>query len=140
MSNLKKTILIIIGIGLLILMFWLLFFGQNKNNNVGQEKIDNPTLITTPTITPFYSNDQTDEENEQSRKEAIDYLSTHPLWESLPYETSQFKISHYIKEMTLVVYVSKSENQEEIKELVNKWIVNKGINPPNHNIEFRFKD
>ena len=143
MSNLKKIILIMTGIGLLILIFWLLFWGQNKNNKIN-EPINQTAITPIPTKTASELEEElinpNEEEVKQNKKEMDDYLTTHPLWESLPYETGQFKISHYIKEMTLVVYISKSENQEEIKELVNKWIISKDINPPNHEIEFRVKD
>ncbi|MDD2224908.1 MAG: hypothetical protein PHP97_01980 [Candidatus Shapirobacteria bacterium] len=143
MSNLKKIILIIIGVVLLVLIFWLLFWEQNKNNKIN-ETINQITISPIPTKTASELGEElinpNEEEVKQNKKESDDYLTTHPLWESLPYETDRFKISHYIKNMTLVVYVSKSENQEEIKELINKWIISKDINPPNHEIEFRVKD
>jgi len=142
MSNLKKIILIIIGVVLLVLIFWLLFWGQKRNNKIN-ETINQTATTPIPTKTASELGEElinpNEEEVEQNKKEADDYLTTHPLWESLPYKTDRFEISHYIKNMTLVVYISKSENQEEIKELVNEWIISKSISPPNHDIEFKIE-
>lgn len=144
MFNLNKKKLTIIEIVVVILLFILFFWGRNNNKNT--ENIIPITPVPTPNNINLLHPEEKNKENpsqteiEQIQKEDTDYLKTHPLWKILPFQSERFKIDHYSKPMTLVIYISKNENQEEIKTLVNNWIISKGINPPNHNIEFKFQN
>ncbi len=60
-----------------------------------------------------------------------------PLWELLPFETENFKISHYIDVLKLVVYLKGDAKQEVVEPIVKDWIGKNGGNVEQHKIEWR---
>jgi len=60
-----------------------------------------------------------------------------PLWELLPFETENFKISHYIDVLKLVVYLKGDAKQEVFEPIVRDWIGKNGGNVEQHKIEWR---
>lgn len=60
-----------------------------------------------------------------------------PLWELLPFETENFKISHYIDVLKLVVYLKGDAKQEVVEPIVRDWIGKNGGNIEQHKIEWR---
>jgi len=60
-----------------------------------------------------------------------------PLWKLLPFETENFKISHYINALKLVVYLKGDAKQELVEPIVKNWIKENGGNIEQHKIEWR---
>jgi len=60
-----------------------------------------------------------------------------PLWELLPFETENFKISHYIDVLKLVVYLKGDAKQEVVEPIVRDWVGKNGGNIEQHKIEWR---
>jgi len=60
-----------------------------------------------------------------------------PLWKLLPFETENFKISHYIDVLKLVVYLKGDAKQEVVEPIVRDWIGKNGGNIEQHKIEWR---
>jgi len=60
-----------------------------------------------------------------------------PLWELLPFETENFKISHYIDVLKLVVYLKGDAKQEVVEPIVRDWVGKNGGNVEQHKIEWR---
>lgn len=60
-----------------------------------------------------------------------------PLWKLLPYETEEYKVSHYIKPLTLVVYLKGGADKAQVESEVLNWIKENGGNEKLHKLEFR---
>lgn len=93
-----------------------------------------------PTIDPNASYVPNEEIIKGLKKEREQADRDLPLWQSLPYETEDFKISHYIRPFTLVVYITDKSKQQIVEKEVLNWVKEKGGDPSIHKIEWREKE
>ena len=110
----------------------------SKSNN---QLIDD---IPTPTTAPVkISESEINEEDSIVDQEVIDKSveksqNDYPLWSKLPYVQENFKISHYIKPMVLLVKIKdESVKNGAVETEINKWLEENGFGKESHQMEWQ---
>ncbi|PIS14872.1 hypothetical protein COT64_00295 [Candidatus Shapirobacteria bacterium CG09_land_8_20_14_0_10_39_12] len=136
MNLFRKNLKLIIFLGFICILFGIIkfLFSSKKTNEI-------IPVLPTPTISPVINVTETPlpiattdpEVKEFYKKLEQDTYKGFPLFDYLPYETDNWKIT-YIKSLQLEVTLKK--DTPAIRQEVLDWIKSKGVDPVTHTIEW----
>jgi len=130
-----KNYSIVLAIGLTVLL--IIGFGKrDANNQLENGENSSSKNWNSENSQGYGKSDVSPESDKQAEEEYVQALKDFPLWEKLPFENRGYKISHYSKPMTIVVYL-RGIDKEIVEKEVRQWIKDQGGDEIRHQIEWR---